>query len=712
MASRFDKELVFADYLGLVLRNKLPLLFCVGAFLLPTLWFTSRIPDYFTASAQIVMDKKPQSLMVMEDESQQKNLGYYQAIFRSQAFLDRLLHAMEPQLPPDMGPAAKRRLVEEKVALLEGSITSFIRVESQTPSPALSFALAKAATESLIVFSRRLENEEAEKAIAAIKEQIEFCVKKRDEIQAEKSRYTDISKLASLGDLEGLAALEKSYQEELVKYELDKANFSAQKSYFRSLDSAVNRDRGDGSDSVLGEYRRQLRALEKEKEKMLRLGISLTPTSPLNLDIQALEEKIVRGSRRAEGQDFNTLNQWQALRKDVSTTQSDLQLKKARLDAFRQAILAYREAHPDIGKREYEVQQLENLLERFTSAHKRLTERLEDETIRMHAQSGGLKLVDAPQPPTVPIPRKDYIYYLIAVFAGLAFGIGFSLFREFMDDTIKSPDDVEKRLALTLLGTIPHITVKKSDLELERSSAKGKNKTTVNRYPELILKESGEESVSAESYRSLRTNIVFTSPDKAVQSLLITSSGPGEGKSLTMANTALTFAQQGEPTIIIDTDLRRPVCHHLFGLSRGPGFGDLFSGSIGLDEAVRELPGTSLKIITAGAHIPNPSELLGSKKMDHILVELKKRFRYILFDTPPVMAVTDACILATKLDGVIVVTRSSKTSLAVAERTLQSLRNVKAKVLGCILNDVDLSQGHSSYGYYKHYYHYYRTRKD
>ena len=301
---------------------------------------------------------------------------------------------------------------------------------------------------------------------------------------------------------------------------------------------------------------------------------------------------------------------------------------------------------------------------------------------------------------------------MVSLVVGLAIGVGLSILREFMDDTVKSPDDVEKQLALTLLGTIPHINPKKSDLEVKRTFTKGKKQQIRNKYPGLMMGPQNEESVVAEAYRSLRTNIVFSSPDKAIQTLLITSSGPGEGKSLTMANTALSFAQQGEPTLVIDTDLRRPVNHHLFGFDRGPGFGELFAGTNTIDEVCREIPGTNLKVMTAGAYMPNPAELLGSKKMDHFLEELKKRYRYILFDTPPVIAVTDAAILATKLDGVVLVIRANKTSLAVSSRTLQALRNVNARVLGCILNDVDITKGYSSYGYYKHYYHNYLAKKD
>jgi tyrosine-protein kinase Etk/Wzc len=372
----------------------------------------------------------------------------------------------------------------------------------------------------------------------------------------------------------------------------------------------------------------------------------------------------------------------------------------------------YREQHPDLGQQEFRLSQLDNLLERYTETHRRLTEKLEDAMIQTQSKSGGLKLVDAAALPEAPIPRKDYIFYLIACAAGIAVGVGLSFLREFLDDSIKSPDDVEKQLAITLLGTIPHIAVKKTDLEVKRNITKGKKTQVRNRYPELVLGPGKEESVVAEAYRSLRTNIVFASPDKPIKTLLITSSGPGEGKSLTMANTALSFAQQGEPTLIVDTDLRRPVVHHLFGMERGPGFGEWVAGTMDMDQIARPIPGTNLYVITAGAYMPNPAEVLGSRRMDRFLELARERFHYVLFDTPPVIAVTDASILASKLDGVALVVRAGKTSLHVAMRTLQSLQKVNSRIIGGILNDVDITKGYSSYGYYKHYYHYYVAKKD
>ncbi|HKP96791.1 MAG TPA: polysaccharide biosynthesis tyrosine autokinase [Fibrobacteria bacterium] len=713
--ARGQRELAFGDYLRLLVKGRFILLFSVAAFLGPTWWFIKRLPDYYITSAQMVMDEKPVNAasVLLDNSGGSKNIGYYRAIFQSQAFLDRMVQGTSAELAKAGITSKQKDYISQNLSVGEGSVESFINITGKTSSASLSYNLVKTATDSLIVFCRKVENEEADKAIQAIKEQIEVCVKKRDEIQLERNRKSDISSLQSIGDAAGLTALEKNYQDELVKFELDKANLEAKRSYFKSLDNIINKPAAGGNDKLVDSLRAQMKVFEKEKEKMMRLGIALTPDSKLSQDMAALEGRIVKLTKSSDTQaDIGLLNQWQAIRKETNSSESEMNMKRARLDAFKRAIINYREGHPKLGQEEFELAQIDNLLARYIATHQRLSERLEDAIIQMESKSGGLKLVDAAQVPTEPVPRRDVVFYAVSLLVGLAIGVGLSILREFMDDTVKSPDDVEKQLALTLLGTIPHIVPKKSDLEVKRTFTKGKKQQIRNKYPGLMMGPQNEESVVAEAYRSLRTNIVFSSPDKVIQTLLITSSGPGEGKSLTMANTALSFAQQGEPTLVIDTDLRRPVNHHLFGFDRGPGFGELFAGTNTIDEVCREIPGTNLKVMTAGAYMPNPAELLGSRKMDHFLEELKKRYRYILFDTPPVIAVTDAAILATKLDGVVLVIRANKTSLGVSSRTLQALRNVNARVLGCILNDVDITKGYSSYGYYKHYYHNYLAKKD
>jgi capsular exopolysaccharide synthesis family protein len=282
---------------------------------------------------------------------------------------------------------------------------------------------------------------------------------------------------------------------------------------------------------------------------------------------------------------------------------------------------------------------------------------------------------------------------------------------EFNDTTIKSNDDIERYIQVAVLGTIPHITYnKKEELKIKRRSSKSRKSVTITQYPRHLLDFAGDESVTAEAYRSLRTNLSFVSPDNPLHCLVVTSAGPSEGKSLTVANLALAYAQMGKRTILIDTDLRRPVMHHIFGEKREPGFSDLFTEGATYDSVIRQTEKKNFFLITAGMFTPNPAELIASQKMATHIEYFKNNFDMVFFDTPPIIAVTDATLLGTKLDGILLVIRSHKTSREVAQQAVTNLRNIGVKCVGSVLNDINLSHRYSSYGYYKYYYHYYKSK--
>jgi tyrosine-protein kinase Etk/Wzc len=174
----------------------------------------------------------------------------------------------------------------------------------------------------------------------------------------------------------------------------------------------------------------------------------------------------------------------------------------------------------------------------------------------------------------------------------------------------------------------------------------------------------------------------------------------------------MAYAQMGKKTLLIDTDLRRPMLHHLFGKKREPGFTDLFTETPDYETAIRPTGKDNLSIITAGCFSPNPAELLGSQKMMQHIDYFKKNFDMIFFDTPPVLAVTDSTLLGTKVDGVLLVIRAHHTDREIAVRSVSTLQNVGIKVLGVVLNDINLTSRYASYGYYKHYYHYYKSKTD
>ena len=193
----------------------------------------------------------------------------------------------------------------------------------------------------------------------------------------------------------------------------------------------------------------------------------------------------------------------------------------------------------------------------------------------------------------------------------------------------------------------------------------------------------------SEQYRTIRTNIQFSSVDQELKSILVTSSGPGEGKSMTTANLATVYAQQGKRVLLVDADLRKPTVHYTFRLDNLKGLSNVLIGEEGLENVINRSHVENLFVISSGPIPPNPSELLGSKKMNAFINEATSVFDMIIFDTPPVLAVTDAQLLANYVDGSILVVRSKDTEYEAAIRAKEALEPAKAKLLGAVLNDRD-----------------------
>lgn len=209
------------------------------------------------------------------------------------------------------------------------------------------------------------------------------------------------------------------------------------------------------------------------------------------------------------------------------------------------------------------------------------------------------------------------------------------------------------------------------------------------------------KSPISESYRTLRTNIHFSSFDKKVKTIVVTSSGPGEGKSTTCANLAVVMAENGYKTVLIDCDQRSPKLHKLFNTSNEKGVSDFLVGNIQFSEAVQKTEISNLNIITSGTRPPNPSELVASEKMKKFIEDLKETYDYIIIDTPPVIIVTDAQLLSTYADGCVLVVASAEVEKAAAVKAKELLEKVNAKILGVVLNKIDVKErGYSGYYYY------------
>lgn len=222
-----------------------------------------------------------------------------------------------------------------------------------------------------------------------------------------------------------------------------------------------------------------------------------------------------------------------------------------------------------------------------------------------------------------------------------------------------------------------------------------------NRRP--IITEINPKSHISESYRMLRTNIQFSMIDKKIQSVMVTSAEPGEGKTTTALNLAVTYAQSGQKVVIVDCDLRKPTVHYSFMVSNRLGVTSLLSNQAGMDQIIQPCSVENLSVITSGPLPPNPAEMLASQRMSTFLEELESRFDIIVIDTPPALAVTDSQIIASKCDGVILVIDSGKVKREKALRVKNSLLHVKANILGVVLNNMGKN---NKDGYYNYYYYY------
>lgn len=303
--------------------------------------------------------------------------------------------------------------------------------------------------------------------------------------------------------------------------------------------------------------------------------------------------------------------------------------------------------------------------------------------------------------PKTPIGPQRIRNIVIAFLLSLGAGVGLAFLLDFLDDTVKSVDDVDRYLHIPALALIPASRDRGRLMGI--APTPGGPSPTENTALALV---NDARSPVAESYRHLRTSLLLSSAGQPPKTILVTSSQPSEGKTTTAVNTAFMFAQTGAEVLIIDCDLRRPRLHNHLEAPNGRGLTNWLSGESDLDNLIQQFDKQpNLKFITSGPVPPNPAELLGSDEMKTLLAKLSERFTHIIIDSPPAISFTDASILSTMVDGVVLVVHGGKSSRAVVKRAKQQLLDVGAHIFGVVLNNIKMeSQDYYYSGYYSSYY--------
>jgi succinoglycan biosynthesis transport protein ExoP len=336
-----------------------------------------------------------------------------------------------------------------------------------------------------------------------------------------------------------------------------------------------------------------------------------------------------------------------------------------------------------------------------------LLQKLKEATITVGLRSTNIRVVDPALAPGGPSRPQKARNILLAFLIGLVGGVGLALFREYLDNTVKSPDDIEALTGLPSLAVVPAMPgLNAHQGRLSRRTEEGGSPGRIE-----LLSYAQPKSQISEAFRALRTSLLLSQAEHPPQVILVTSALPREGKTTAAVNLAVTLAQLGDRTLLMDSDLRKPGIRRALNLTLGKdvGLSSYLAGVSSLDEATIQHPTiTNLSALTTGPVPPSPADLLSSHRMREAIAELRRRFKFIVIDSPPVMAATDAVILSALTDGVLLVVRSGETPKEAFTRTRDLLAAVKCRLLGVVLNAVDSSAPdyYYSYRYYPYAYGY------
>lgn len=375
-----------------------------------------------------------------------------------------------------------------------------------------------------------------------------------------------------------------------------------------------------------------------------------------------------------------------SLHEELDRLETDIDATQARIEAVGEATTAAQKA---------ELTRLEETLSQQRYNYGQLLTAYENARMAETQAKGSLVMFRQATVPTSPVLPRTMQNTLLAAVVGAMLGIGVAFLIEYLDDTLKTPEDVARVLELVTLGSIAH-------LESGRREGGAKPLVTAAR----------PRSPVSEAFRVLRTNIQYAGVDQPMRRLMVTSPGPSDGKSFLAANLAIVFAQAGQSVVLVDSDLRRPTLHQLFDLSNSAGLTNslLSEANPGLDEWLLPTPVENLRLLASGPLPPDPSELLGSQRMGQLIEHLAQEVDVVVFDSPPVLAVTDAAVLSQRMDGVLLAVEAGGTREKEAHRALGELARVGCPVLGAVLNKIPIGR-RGEYGYY-YYPHYYGESKD
>jgi len=610
---------------------------------------------------------------------------------------DRKEEGAESSFPPDNVYSEAAMAILRNISVKPIRETKLVDVSFVSPDPKLAQEIVNIYAEEFQRFSVEKRYEYTQQASDFLSDQIAELRKDLEAKEIELNRYGKEKDIFDLSPTENIAvtelsALSSAYREaRLERIEKEAIYRELQDLGPDSLPRFVN---DAGIQELIAEYVR----LKSEYDEKLE---SLRESHPEMVQRKARMESL-----------------WNEIQKAVESAESDYNAALEKEIRFRTELNRQKEkvATTDSNAIQYNMlkDEVANIRKLINTLDERRTETQVSAKLR-GLEASNISIIDRGELPGSAYTPNKKLNFLLALIIGLFGGAGLCIVLEYLDNTVKGPEDVEKLADLPSLGIIPRLAAgdlekrKKKRRTLEYKSEEDEDSVEPEESLELpeieLVNHHHPKLIISEDYRTVRTSILLSHADRKAKSIVLTSALPREGKSVTLVNLAVAFSQLGERVVVVDSDLRKPRLHRIFNEENSSGLTEYLTGKISLQDAVRKTFIEDIFLVPSGPIPPNPSELLNSKKMKHLAEELGNNFDYVFFDSPPILAVIDGIIMSTLADCTVFVVRAGKTQRKPFLTAVGELRKAGAKLIGVVFNELEVKKGEY---YFMDYYRYYK----
>ncbi len=690
MEQSSESSLHFLDYWRVIRARKEVILAVMLLVVVTGTAFTLTLPKKYRADARISVREDVMDVDVFERQFQSGYNPFFlrtqYEIIQSRQILYQVINNLNlqqvwgEQLNEDGTPLTR----EEAYNILSSSIrvdqyrdTSLISIQVYRENPDEA---ARIANEIAAVYrDQRLsaKRREVKRAIEVLQNELQKQQERVDQAEQEVERIRKEQNISMISQGSGFGPGFRADKMRLQQLEADRiaarVDMLVRKARYDQLaalsgDELMNASSYIVQDEALIAIRRQLIDSEVALKVMLEnYGVNHPEVKRLQAGVDELKTKLTDA--------LNGLKK--GLQADYEVAQSKYNALESELESQRKKdIDSEREQYLPFDRAEREAQVQREILNALRA-------RVAQQGIEVEVPRTPVEVVDPAEPPIRPVSPNLLLNILLSLIIGLAAGVGLAYFIEYLDTSVKTVDDVEHYLSLPVLGVIPQ------------------------KVRPLI--EEGPDSPHAEAYRVLKTNMQFANKGINGGAFAVVSGGVGEGKSTTLFNLAYVCAQLGDKVLVVDSDLRRPVQHTILSMSNRFGLTNVLMRDVPIEETIKTTSVPNLHFLPSGKLPRSSLGLLDSQRMRELVKNLKARYDYVFFDSPPIMGVTDASILASEVDGVLLVVQYRKYPRIISSRAKRMIENVGGNVLGVVLNNINILRDDYYYYYHSYYSHYYQS---